>query len=244
MRCAVVASLGLSLWLAVACGGRSIEEDGLGGDDSITAVGGQGGGGRGSGGFSVGARSSGGSRAAGGTFSSAGSTSAGGVPGVAAAPSVGGGCACPAIACGPGARPVPNPDGCCFHCESSCQNIPCAGVACEPGSRLEQLPGQCCPSCVVDECSRERMSYRNFRAQLFEKYSSLGCRSAKDCGVYYEKNQCEVGCGVAMPRAAVSDLERSLQSFAQSTCSPQCPIDLQACEAVEPPSCVRGRCQF
>jgi hypothetical protein len=161
----------------------------------------------------------------------------------------GGGCACPAVACGPGTVPVPNPDGCCFHCEPlGCPDVPCPPIACGGGSHLEQRPGACCPTCVASSCQRQQAAYAEVRAQLIEKYSTLGCMTASDCTLYYEKNQCGYGCGLPMPVAAIGNLDSNLQSFAQMTCSPDCPLTMLPCGEGGAPSagepvCFRGRCE-
>jgi hypothetical protein len=124
-------------------------------------------------------------------------------------------CTCDAIACGPGYTAVPNPDGCCFHCE-------------------------------VDRtsCAAQSHAYRMLRAQLIEKYSSVGCQLSSDCGVYYESNACASGgCGIPMSTTMLSNLATNLASFAAATCDGTCP------PPPEPPclspefACVEGRCR-
>lgn len=186
-----------------------------------------------------GASSFGGQPTFGGTTSYAGSG-----PIFAGSAPIGGACACDAIACPPGLVPVSNPDGCCFHCESVCSQTACPGVQCQIGYRPQMLPGQCCPSCVPDDvCDRERSQYQDFKKQLVDKYSLLSCMTANDCTVYYEKNQCQIGCGIVMPTAGIAFLDNNLQSYAQQNCISDCPMLLPPCEPSPPPRCLNGRCQ-
>ena len=253
MRAGLAGCLAVLVAISGACGGRLVRE----GDDGIGADTGTGGssslgastnrgatsstGARPSTGgtVSIGGKSTGiggkatgmGASPAGGTFASAGTTSAGG------------GCACPIIDCAPGYRLVPNVNGCCYHCESVCNQMACPDIACGPGSHWEQLAGQCCPTCVQDSCVAQRANYQVFRQQLIDKYSSLGCMTDSDCTLYYEKNQCGYGCGVAMPVTAIKNLDSSLQSYAQQNCSPNCMNAVPPCEPQEPPTCWKGWCE-
>jgi hypothetical protein len=96
---------------------------------------------------------------------------------------------------------------------------------------------------VQDSCEKQRAIYQDFRRQLIEKYSFNGCMVDSDCSIYYEKNQCALGCGIPMPTAALSNLESNLQSFAQQTCSAMCPLDIPPCVPPNTPRCVFGTCQ-
>jgi hypothetical protein len=91
------------------------------------------------------------------------------------------------------------------------------------------INGQCCPICVQDTCESQRSSYLQVRQQLIEKYSTLGCDIDSDCVLYFEKNQCFIGCGIAIPSDALGNLDGNLQSFAQTTCSPNCPLEVPPC---------------
>jgi hypothetical protein len=178
----------------------------------------------------------------GATASVAGAPQAGGAFGTAGAFSMGGACACPPIGCSPDSHPVLNPDGCCFHCESNCANVMCPGIACGSGSHLEMIAGQCCPICIQDSCATQRSTYFELRQQLIDKYSTLGCTTDGDCTIYYEKNQCYIGCGVPIPNGALNNLDGNLQSFAQSTCSPNCPLEVPPCDPGATPRCINQRC--
>ncbi|HEX2875441.1 MAG TPA: hypothetical protein VHP33_29520 [Polyangiaceae bacterium] len=148
---------------------------------------------------------------------------------------------CKNIACGPNQARVPTPDGCCYSCENVCP--PCPGIACGSGSHLEMIPGACCPTCVQDSCEDQRKAYLQFRQQLYEKYSSLGCMANADCTLFWEKNWCNVGCGVPMPVAAIRNLDSNLQSYAQQSCSPSCGVPTLPCEPTVQPICFEGRCE-
>lgn len=237
MRAGSLICLAVLVALPVACGGRF--ERGEGDDGGGTSTSGGAGSNQGASSSTgakpgkAGAASTGGSVAVGGGVSTTAGTGAVGT---------GGSCACPDFDCGPGFFPVPNPDGCCFHCEPF--GMPCPGIACGPGSHLEHLPGQMCPTCVADSCLEQRNSYEAFKSQLLEKYSSIGCMVHEDCTMWWEKNQCAVSCGIPIPVSALNNLESNLQSYAQQTCSPMCQVDLQPCETGGgTPECVSGRCK-
>ena len=253
MRAGLAGCLAVLVAISGACGGRLVRESdegigadtGTGGSSSLgastnrgatssTGAGPSTGGSVSTGGkpTGIGGKATGiGASPSGGTFASAGTTSAGG------------GCACPVIDCVPGYRLVPNVNDCCYHCESVCNQMACPGIACGSGSHLEQLAGQCCPTCVQDSCASQRANYQVFRQQLIDKYSTLGCMTNGDCSVYYEKNQCGLGCGIAMPAAALNDLDRNLQTYAQQYCSPNCMSPIAPCEPQLPPSCFKGWCE-
>ncbi len=221
-----------------ACGGRSITTD-TGEDSGGSSTGG-------------GTHATAGRTNNGATGSYGASSSAGGVPSVGGTAfggyvGVGGTspstCVCPPIACPPNFVPVPSPDGCCYQCESICNQIGCPAIGCGSGSHLEMAPGQCCPTCVQDECEKQQAAYEDFKKQLVEKYSSIGCMTANDCTIYWEKNECGAGCGTAIPNALVDSLDSNLQSYARQTCSPDCPFTVRPCDAPAGPFCIKGRCQ-
>jgi hypothetical protein len=251
MRARLALCIALPVFVSAACGGRLIENGndyggstGTGGTSSDGATSSTGATSHRGGRAGVGGAVSTGGKATGGSFSNSSGTSAGGAVATAGAFSTGGRCACdPIFACPPGYLTVPNADGCCSHCESLCNNVMCPGIACASGSHLEQAPGQCCPNCVPDSCAVQQKSYQDFRQQLVDKYSSLGCMTNSDCTVYYEKNQCAVGCGIAMPSAALANLDGNLQSYAQNNCSPNCVIPTPPCDGNPTPICLHGLCE-
>jgi hypothetical protein len=237
--------------ISAACGGRLVDRSDDDGDGATNA-GGTASTGTGAGPSGNGAATSSGGKAigTGGMTTGTGgkATGIGGkTSGVAGAPSVGGGGSvcpdipCKNIACGPNQARVPTPDGCCYSCQNVCP--PCPAIACGSGSHLEVVPGACCPTCVADSCEAQRQGYLQFSRQLYEKYSSLGCMVNADCTVYYEKNSCNLGCGVSVPVAALSNLDSNLQSYAQQSCSPNCMSGTPLCEPNALPVCVLGRCQ-
>jgi hypothetical protein len=241
MRAPVIACLLLLVALFGACGGRLVRSEGDEGSGGSMSNGASDGDGATS---SNGGTGSGARQGMGGTaIIRAGSGSMGGNVAVAGSSPAGGACACPDIDCGPNSRPVPNPDGCCFRCVSACAGVMCPLIACGSGSHLEMLPGQCCPICLQDSCEAQLASYQGFRAQLIDKYSLNGCMSDDDCSIYYEKNQCALGCGIPMPTATLANLESNLQAFAQEACSPKCPLSIAPCVAPKPPICVAGTCR-
>lgn len=235
--------------ISAACGGRLIERGDDDGDGASNA-GGTASTGTGAHSSGNGAATSSGGKAAGGMATGTGgkATGVGGkTSGVAGTTSVGGGGSicpdipCKTIACGPNQARVLTPDGCCFTCQTICP--PCPGIACGSGSHLEMGPGACCPTCVQDTCEAQLKGYVEFRGQLIEKYSSLGCMVNADCTTYYEKNNCSIGCGVPMPIAAINYLESNLQSYAQQNCSANCMFGAPGCAPSASPVCFQGRCQ-
>jgi hypothetical protein len=246
MRARLAASQLFFVLIAGACGGRLVQSDDGGSPGTGASPGSGGSLGEGASpgtGASSGRSSVGGTVASGGRISVAGTASGGSFFSTAGTPSAGGGCACDPIACAPGYAIVPNGDGCCFHCESVCSNVLCPNIACGSGSHLEVLAGQCCATCVQDNCEAQREGYRTIRREMLEKYSTLGCMTDTDCTLYYEKNQCGVGCGIAVPTAALRNLDSNLQNYAQTSCSPSCMFPVPPCEPPAPARCVRGLCQ-
>jgi len=227
------------LLLAGACGGRSVQTasgEGAGGalveGGSASTGAAPHGGGRAP---TAGSAASGGRTGAAGASFTGGSSSAG-------ASSVGGACACAKDDCMPGFMAVPDPDGCCAHCES-CNAVSCPAIACASGSHLELPAGQCCPICLQDSCEAQQTDYQITRRDLIQKYSALGCMTNEDCAVYYESNPCSSSCGTIVPRVGLTNLHSNLQSYAESHCSPKCTHPVPPCPAPPLPSCVGGLCQ-
>src|SRR5207237_1443415 len=139
--------------------------------------------------------------------------------------------ACPAIACGPGFVSAMEPGACC----PVCKPIPCGGCivpTCPSGSHLETPSSACCPICrpdSADECRKGQEAYSEFRAQLIEKYNSVGCNTAMDCAVVYESNRCVSSCGTAFAVVIADSAEQNLRSFAESNCA--------SCPPMPPPPC-------
>lgn len=238
MRAKVIPCLMLCVALFGACGGRLVRGEGGEGASGSTSSGASDGDGA-----TAGTTSSGGASLGGAPVGRAGTSAMGGSFGTAGSSAAGGGCACPAIQCGANARPVPNPDGCCFHCESACSQVMCPTTACGAGSHPEMVPGQCCSICLQDSCERQRALYQELRKQLIEKYSFNGCMVDSDCGIYYEKNQCAIGCGIPIPTSALINLDSNLQSFAQQTCSAMCPPEIPPCDPPAFVGCINGMCR-
>jgi len=234
--------IGLAVFvvMAGACGGRF---DQRGEDGAASGSGGAAAAGTSAYGGTGNATSAGGSSAVarGGTAAKAGSATGGAVSTSGTSP--GEPCLCDQVACGPGTQPVPNANGCCFHCESICQNIMCPGIACASGSHIQQTPGQCCPTCILDSCFAQHMGYAADRQQLVDKYSEARCNTVDDCSVYYEKNACEVGCGIAIPTSTLSSLDSNLQSYAQRNCSENCAPPIPPCLPKQL-ACFFNRCTF
>jgi hypothetical protein len=124
-----------------------------------------------------------------------------------------------------------------------CPDIPCGLIPCGSDSHMEVLPGQCCPTCVMDTCEDQRIAYERMREQLLEKYRTLGCMTHQDCGTYFERNACVIGCGVVVPTAAFEFLVQNLNSFAAQTCAPECSPQPWPCEQPGAAFCVNGSCQ-
>lgn len=227
--------------ISAACGGRYTQ----GGDDGGEGATGSGGGSTGAG-TSTGARptgTAGKATSAGGTATGTGGKATGtggkstGKGGAATCLDI----PCPNIDCGPGYIAVPDPSGCCkVECRSICEGTACPGIACGSGSHLEVLPNQCCPTCVPDNCEAQRTKYNAYRQALVDKYSATGCKVDNDCAIFFEKNNCAVGCGIPMPRDFIDSLDRNLQSYAQINCSPDCMLPMPPCGPPVPPTCFKG----
>jgi hypothetical protein len=248
MRAAHLAlGLVVSVVLLAACGGRFAKTEG---DDDGTGASASGQGASTSSGARPGRAGNAGTGAStaqgGASTGTAGGIAVGGAVSTAGTATTGGSCGnCPMLACPAGTQAVPSPNGCCFICQpvAVCPDIPCPPLACASGSHLEVLPGQCCPTCVADVCEDQRIAYIRMREQLLDKYRTLGCMTHQDCSVYFEKNACEIGCGIVVPSAAFQFLDQNLPSFAAQTCSPDCPPLPLPCEPPAQPFCVNGLCQ-
>jgi hypothetical protein len=213
---------------ALACGGR-FEKVTADGDDDVGGTStGQGGSVQ----SKAGSVSQGGSAGRGGTVGRAGSKSTGGggkggasSKGGAGGKATGGGvavggtfsqggaCACDAIACAPGYIEVPNPNGCCFHCE------------------------------LDPTCDQQRKDYQAYRQQLLDKYSTYPCMVDSDCSIYYEKNNCGYSCGISIATATIQNLDSNLNSYAAMACNPGCIVPVPPCEPTPPPACFKGYCE-
>lgn len=219
----------LPLGLGLACGGK-FSQTGEGDE--------------GSGGTSSGAPASGGkSQGQGGSSAPAGASSKGGAA-QGGQPTSGGACACAGVDCKPGYEPVPTPNGCCFTCEPvGCPEEPCGVRSCPPGYYLATPPGACCPTCQLDTCANARDDYLQYSRRVIEKYNTLGCMSDQECGLYYEKNSCNLSCGAPMPWNAFESLDQDLQAYAKICDS--CPFhDVPPCAPTPQPRCLYGRCQL
>lgn len=127
------------------------------------------------------------------------------------------GCACDPIACAPPFfRAVPDVGGCCQHCELD-----------------------------LKQCERASNDYRQQRLKLIDKYSRQDCRTDADCSVYYNPDQCGVAsCGLPLLTSALEAVDQSLNSYAQSSCSPACPgpADILCPPPIPAVRCVMSHC--
>ncbi len=121
---------------------------------------------------------------------------------------------CDPIACGPNYMPVPDATGC-YHCELD-----------------------------INSCELQRQSYVVFRDQMLGKYGSINCQVDTDCSLYFEKNACGTGCGVALANVGRKELESSLDAYALMACPPACPPPPQVpCGPIASPHCWKGSCE-
>lgn len=240
---------GLSL-LGAACGGRSLSPDdqeggelsgttsGSGGASAITTTG--------TGNASSTLAAAGGTSAAiasGGTTvivasGGTGTVASGGTPATAWCAQV----ICPALptAC---TKIAQDPNACCPEClESTCP--PCADVNCAAGTHPEIPDGSCCSECFadpLDACGQGQRDYPRQRAQMLDKYASVGCVNSSECVIVAEHNSCVWSCGYALPSTTAANLESNLTNVAESYCA-SCPApDPVFCEVMAP-ACVNGRC--
>jgi len=159
-----------------------------------------------------------------GTTGTAGSTSgSGGTTGAGGSAACG---PCPNPNCKMGFMSVVDPTvSCCPVCRPiNCATVDCAAPPC-PNGHLETPDGQCCPVCVAGPplaCLKGQKDYVVQRAQLLDKYGSAPCMVDKDCALFFEKNQCQVGCGVAIATSLLDNLRTNLNGPASMECN-TCP---------------------
>jgi hypothetical protein len=225
--------------LVAACGGRyaRVEDDDGGGSGAAASGGSTSQAGKSPG--KGGKPSVGGNSPAGGSVGVAGTVSMGGIATAGTGP-----CLCPDVDCQPGTRPSMQPGNCCPVCEPiDCFAVTCPGIACGPGSELVYPPDQCCPICQsTAECDMGRSGYLEFRKQLFEKYSSVGCMQDAECTFLYEGNACSFSCGTPFPVSQVMSAMSNLDSYAKSACLHCPPQPVPPCAAPPPAACINGRC--
>jgi hypothetical protein len=78
---------------------------------------------------------------------------------------------------------------------------------------------------------------------VIEKYNTLPCTLNEDCGLYHEKNACNLSCGTPMPWDAFTALNQDLLAYAK-ICD-GCPFsDVPPCTPTPEPMCSNGRCQL
>lgn len=110
---------------------------------------------------------------------------------------------------------VPNPNGCCFHCE--------------PDPQICQAQGD---------------AYFQLRQNLIAKFSSFACMQDADCVVFYNQNSCDNSCALTTT-AARRGLIDGLNNYAISNCNAEClPSPTPDCGAPPPPNCSNGRCEI
>ena len=240
----MLATLGLSVSLGTACGGRSIDRDSPGASGSPGTAGGKPNGE--AGGVHVAGAANGG--AANGGAANGGAANGGAANGGAAnggAANGGAAVACPAIACGEGGTLRVPPGECCPVCHSPCQDQICPDVTCPAGSEEAYQGLACCPSCLPFQrldCATGQTHYELFRSQLVDKYAQ-GCRSAADCLTVAPANLCESGCRyVAISSFALDNLNSNLGSAAKTDCVDCGQSPVPPCDAPLPPICKNGAC--
>lgn len=239
-------SLGAALVLAVfvaACGGKSSSDQPHDGDHgSSGGVAGNSGGLSTTGGSDSSSGGVGGSEAGGGN-----STSSGGSSGPYTSGGSNAGLTCGKVKCPPlpatCKKFVQDPNECCPTClDSGCGE--CPPLLCESGTHSELVDGDCCPSCVEDPpdaCARGRSEYANLRAQLLDKYSSVGCMNSADCTLILEDNSCAYACDAALPTSTSHDFTSNLENSARVGCS-TCMLPERADCVLLLPACVNGQC--
>jgi len=79
---------------------------------------------------------------------------------------------------------------------------------------------------------------------MLPEYGSINCQVSTDCGLYFEKNACGIGCPVAISNAGLKELQSALDAFAQMACDPNCPPPpAPKCEPTIAPECWKGYCE-
>ena len=172
---------------------------------------------------------------------------AGGRVGTGGAGGAGGTQSCSGVVCSPipssCKKLVQEPGACCPTCtDTGCG--PCPALTCPTGTHQELLAGDCCPSCVTnptDPCLQGKQDYATVRQQMFDKYTSSGCKNSSDCTLVLESNACAQVCNVALPTIMASSFPSNLRSVAATDCA-TCPVQAPiTCDAMTP-ACVNGKC--
>jgi hypothetical protein len=101
-----------------------------------------------------------------------------------------------------------------------------------------------CPSCVPDPpdpCLKSQPDYSALRAQMLDKYGSVGCKNSSDCTLVLEDNACAAVCNVPVPNSMIDTLHSNLCSSAATYCG-GCPKPASVLCAQMVPACMDGRC--
>lgn len=159
----------------------------------------------------------------------------------------GGAQSCTGIICAPipssCRKLIQDPAACCPTCVDTGCGL-CAPLTCPVGTHQETVKGDCCPSCVAnppDQCTRGQKDYANTRQQMFEKYSSSGCRNSPDCTLVLESNACAYVCNVPLPKALSSSFTSGLQQLGATNCATCSAPTKTTCESLIP-ACLNGKC--
>lgn len=131
---------------------------------------------------------------------------------------------------------------CCPTCTDTGCDV-CPGLDCALGTHPQITPGDCCPTCVVDPpdaCLQGQTNYTDFRAQLFDKYSSSPCMNSADCTLVLEDNACAYACNIALPTISAHNFAPNLSTMDPgcATCEPPTRTDCEPQIA----ACVNGKC--
>lgn len=168
-----------------------------------------------------------------------------------------GGCtgnyACPAIACGPGSKTVPDPVTCCATCvidndggAGGCSASECVAIACASGYTFQKMPGDCCPTCQPDSqaCTSGQQGYQTLRASLLAQPGATSCMSDSDCALLDGAPACGDACVATTVNAALAtDMDSQLSLWATDYCS-TCTVVEPPCVAPPKPFCSSGQCQL
>ncbi|HKO51912.1 MAG TPA: hypothetical protein VJV79_29590 [Polyangiaceae bacterium] len=215
--------------LANACAGKSSVSDG----------------GQSGNGSAAGGASDGGASASGGAISDGGASANAG-KGAATSGGAGQASRCEGVLCA--AIPatctkiVQGPNDCCPTCPDTGCDL-CQEPNCEPGTHAEVIAGDCCATCIADPpdaCAKGQEQYETMRSQLYEKYSSSGCKNSAECELAIEDNACSRSCPLVLPAQSVDNYLSNLNNAASgcATCAEQ---PQPKCISVVA-ACVNGKC--
>ena len=91
-----------------------------------------------------------------------------------------------------------------------------------------------------DPCVQAQTSYAQFRAELLDKYGSVGCENSTDCTLEVEDNACAYSCNTALPSSMTNNFLSNLKNSATGCVNCPAPVRV-TCDGLVA-ECVNGKC--